>query len=275
MDKKEHWPISGINLAVARIEMLDSDKVLLATATGFFFREQGEKKYFITNRHVVIDEADGFYPKYLGLDLHNSTSDYGSCYRIRLKLYEDGVPLWNEHHDYKNNSADVVVIPLNDTTLTAENMRKFKASRVNFMGPENFPPQDTDFSSFSDVIIAGYPLGFYDHKNNLPVYRKGMIASSYPVDFNGKPYFLIDANLHAGTSGSPVLNAPRNTLTSPKGAYHTTATILLGVHSAEHVAQGEPLGLAVIWYPNMITDIINNIGNQKKVKSLSNPAKQS
>lgn len=256
MYQNENWPIAGINLSVSRIEIIDSDESLLGTATGFFFREHSTPKYFITNRHVVVDEEDGFHPQYLELELHNSTSDYGSCHRIRLKLYHEGTPLWAQHDDYETNTADVVVIPLDNTTLDADSMRKFNASKVNFISPENFLPNDTELSSFSDVTVVGYPLGFHDYENNLPVYRKGSIASSYPVDFNGKPYFLIDANLHEGTSGSPVLNATGNTLVNKKGTFHTSAAILLGVHSAEHMVDEEPLGLAVVWYPSVITDII-------------------
>ena len=34
---------------------------LNATATGFFYNYK-EKLYLITNRHVIIDEYDGYYP---------------------------------------------------------------------------------------------------------------------------------------------------------------------------------------------------------------------
>jgi len=100
-------------------------------------------------------------------------------------------------------------------------------------------------------------LGFSDEVNNLPVYRKGIIASSYPVEFNNYPYFLIDANLHEGTSRSPVLNSPNNMLIDSEGrGLHTDKSILLGIHSAEYLAEGEPLALNVVWYPSVIMEII-------------------
>ena len=50
-----------------------------------------------------------------------------------------------------------------------------------------------------------YPLGqYYDDVFNLQVVRNGTVASAYPMRFRGQPYFLIDARLHEGTSGSPV-----------------------------------------------------------------------
>ena len=256
MNKREHWPISGLNLTVSRIEILGLKKELLGTATGFFFKIGENKKYFVTNRHVVINEADNFFPQFLKLSLHNSITNYASSYQVDLKLEENGKPLWKDHTDYENNSADVVVIPLNQKTLILENMKNFYSSRINFLSPKNFLPDDTELSSFADVIIVGYPLGFQDYRNNLPVYRKGMIASSYPVNFNGKPYFLIDANLHPGTSGSPVFNSSVNLLKNGTGAFHSSQAIFLGIHSAEHIVNEEPLGLAVVWYPTVITDII-------------------
>ena len=81
----------------------------------------------------------------------------------------------------------------------------------------------------------------------MPVYRQGMIASPYPTMFADEPCFLIDARLHEGSSGSPVLNSPHNILTNDKGAFHSSNTILLGVFSADYDFDGnggnDPLGL--------------------------------
>jgi hypothetical protein len=55
-----------------------------------------------------------------------------------------------------------------------------------------------------DVMFVGYPLGLYDEVNNLPIMRCGRIASHPLVDFNGRPEFLVDAQVFPGSSGSPV-----------------------------------------------------------------------
>lgn len=54
------------------------------------------------------------------------------------------------------------------------------------------------------VIFIGYPQGFYDVKNHLPVARFGTIASIPSIDFNGEKQILIDAPVYPGSSGSPV-----------------------------------------------------------------------
>ena len=100
---------------------------------------------------------------------------------------------------------------------------------------DNFLPATYSLHPGDDVFIMGYPLGLKDNKNNLPIFRNAMIASSYRVPFDGKPLFLTDANLHPGTSGSPVITKPKNTLVDEQGNTSiVTGTVyyLLGIHSA-------------------------------------------
>ena len=56
----------------------------------------------------------------------------------------------------------------------------------------------------SDVIFVGYPENRYDVVNNLPLIRRGSIASMPNVDFNGRGQIVIDAQVFPGSSGSPV-----------------------------------------------------------------------
>lgn len=256
-DRRDHWPISGINVTVTMIRMLDHDGSSLGSATGFFFRHQNHK-YLVTNRHVIIDAAENHFPSSLELKTHNSRKDFSSNNIVNVRLYYRSKPAWHEHPDYANSRVDVVLIPLDKTTLDNENLFLFNHSIINFLSKDNFP-HSLQISSFANVIIVGYPLGFSDEKNNLPVYRKGMIASSYPIHFNQSPFFLVDACLHEGTSGGPVLNSSDNVLVNEKGAFHSDFTYLLGIHSAEYVVNEEPLSLCVVWYPIVITEIIHGI----------------
>lgn len=249
MDKRENWPISGINVAVTKLEILSENNGAIGYATGFFFKEN-EVKYLVTNKHIV-ESSNNYTPFQIKIKLHKSFTDYTDNNLIIVDLYQSEKVLWYSHI---NQMVDIAVIPLNNTTIA--DLDIFNNSIVNFISKENL---NTEYiiPSFADVLIVGYPLSFSDEKQNLPVYRRGMIASSYPVNFNGLPYFLIDANLHRGTSGSPVLNSDSNLLINKNGAaLHTAKTILLGIHSAEHIQNGEPLGLNVVWYPHLILEIV-------------------
>jgi hypothetical protein len=55
-----------------------------------------------------------------------------------------------------------------------------------------------------DVYFVGYPENRFDVKHNLPIMRRGFVASIPKVDFNGRSEFLIDAQVFPGSSGSPV-----------------------------------------------------------------------
>ncbi len=241
-------PISDINFTTTKIKMLTAGNES-GTASGFFFLHNGIK-YLATNRHVVIDEDDGFAPDTLKLTLHLDRENLARNCEIQAVLYESGKPLWKQHPSYGANCCDVVLLPLSDSTLKGNNFLKFNSATITFINSEII--NTSDVNSFGDVVVIGYPLGFYDKLNNLPVYRRASIASAYGVNFDGLPYFLIDANLHPGTSGSPVVNSHHTLFREgdPKEGY-----ALFGVHSAEHVVGGDPLGLNVVWYAHTLLEI--------------------
>lgn len=241
-------PVSDINFITTKIRMLTAGKET-GSASGFFFRHKGAK-YLATNRHVVVDEDDGFTPDTLVLTLHLGKEDLTKNCEVQVTLYEAGMPLWKQHPSYAKNCCDVVLLPLNSTTLKGPNYGLFNSASITFIGSEII--NKSPVNPFGNVVVVGYPLGFHDEVHNLPVYRKASIASAYGVGFGGLPYFLIDANLHPGTSGSPVVNS-HHTLFKEAGGEEGYK--LFGVHSAEHVIDGDPLGLNVVWYAEGLEEI--------------------
>jgi hypothetical protein len=243
--------ISDINFTTAPIRMFKNN-VELGSASGFFFT-RNERKYFITNRHVVIKESENFFPDTIKLRLHLNKTNLNYNLELTINLYNQlGNRNWLEHFDYSNIECDIIAIPLNENILDRTNFDIFYSCCITFIDSKltNIP----ELNPFGDVVVVGYPLGFYDFTNNLPVYRKAMVASQYGVNFNGKPYFLIDTNLHPGTSGSPVVNT-HHTLFKENG--FNEAYKLFGIHSAEHTMKGKPLGLNVVWYSYLINEVID------------------
>jgi hypothetical protein len=59
----------------------------------------------------------------------------------------------------------------------------------------------------NEVWFVGYPENRFDTVNNLPILRRGYIASLPKIDFEGRKQFLIDAQVFPGSSGSPVFTA--------------------------------------------------------------------
>jgi hypothetical protein len=71
---------------------------------------------------------------------------------------------------------------------------------------QRFIPDDLAvFDAVEDIVMIGYPSGWWDSTNNYPIVRRGITASHPGIDFNGKPEIAIDMACFHGSSGSPVL----------------------------------------------------------------------
>jgi hypothetical protein len=218
----------------------------LGTATGFFYRE-GSSRYLVTNRHVIIDENDDYYPDSISILVHTSREDISEVREIEIALYDDkNEPIWFEH---KNTDVDVIAICINDYFSGGE--------VINYLSKHNIESQSEMKPFIEDVeniYIAGYPLGFYDMKNNLPIKRGCTIASQYDIPFEDDPYFLVDARIHQGISGSPVFT-PIFVSTREQGS-HMQIRHLIGIFAGEHEVDGIALGLGVVWHSSLLTEII-------------------
>jgi len=144
----------------------------------------------------------------------------------------------------------VVAIPLETDQVTSRFFVKA------FSASDHIPPK-VDVSIGEDVLVIGYPLGFYDRLHNLPLVRNAVMASVYPVQFQEKPIVLIDSRLHSGTSGSPVLTKETNLIRYNDGSMamlKRAVSFLVGVHAATFDVVGrdpnrdESLGLNLIWF---------------------------
>ena len=253
---KTPFQVPEVLVRVTQVQCLKQDRTV-EEATAFFYAHQ-DGLYLVTNRHVVRDEEEGFFPEALRLRLHTDPSDLRKNATCDLALEgADGQPVWREHPAY-GEEVDVVAIPLDKQEMEGRFLvRAFRQA--------DHAPADLELGIGQVVLVLGYPLGFHDRLNNLPIVRDATIASLYPVPFEGKPYFLIDARLHGGTSGSPVIAKPTRYVT--KGGQRVAVrfnlmTFLVGVHSAtidcedRDPDQDEPLGLSVVWYPWLIPEII-------------------
>ena len=241
--------IHEIVTTVSFIQLV-KDGTEVGSATGFFYT-RGDDLFLVTNKHVVRDEEKGVVPDLLRLRLHRDPNDLTNNGDYDVPLYAAGEPLWRTPPDH--SAADVALLRLNKAKITSTFFIK-ALSAASFL-PENYPLHPGE-----DVFVMGYPLGFHDEHHNLPVFRNAMIASVYGVPFKTLPLFLTDANLHPGTSGSPVITKPKSAWVDANGNTHiVTGTVyyLVGVHSgtvAPRVTGGIPVGLGAAWYAKLIED---------------------
>jgi hypothetical protein len=251
--------LSPILAAVAFVVQLNAGAPF-GSASGFFF-QIGSERYFVTNKHVVAppkppkpDERPKLKPETLRLRLHTNRQNLQQNDGLDLPLYEkeSGSKKWKEHPCVE---ADVALIP-----LAGVDLNRFV---ITWLRPDDYLPPDLVLHPGEDVFIIGYPEAFYDHLNNLPIFRNALIASAYGAPFKGSPAFLTDAKLHPGTSGSPVLTKPKNTWADVTGNTRLVAGnryYLLGVHSGTiqwpDETREDPLGLGVAWYARLLSEIV-------------------
>ncbi|NLX38119.1 MAG: hypothetical protein GXY73_01195 [Methanothrix sp.] len=253
---------------------LKSREYPIGNATGFFYSYDGQI-YFITNRHVVIDEEVGYYPERLNLKLHKDRKDLTKNRPYKICLYDDDKndekkPLWLEHPQNRDRNIDLidlVALPIEKNTIGEFYIEPFQNDKDLLPETEDLILSGVHgkiegYSIWVPLQVMGYPEGHYDRAHNLPIIRSATLASVINVPFDRKPKCIIDAQLHKGTSGSPVIVRPGYYYDQhgyPHGNFPSgkdTNKYLLGVHSGEFDQQHPELGLHNVWFARLIRDII-------------------
>lgn len=111
----------------------------------------------------------------------------------------------------------------------------------------------------NDVWFVGYPENRFDTKNNLPILRRGYIASIPTVDFEGRKEFLIDAQVFRGSSGSPVF-------TDLGGKFKLIGVItqtmirserVQSVPTAQTLGVEQVIGLGIVLKANLLKELLD------------------
>jgi hypothetical protein len=112
-----------------------------------------------------------------------------------------------------------------------------------------------ELSALEEIVMIGYPIGLWDKRNNLPLFRKGCTACHPAIDFNEDGIGIADIACFPGSSGSPVYLLNENSYKDKKGNNYLgkSRLFLLGFLYAgpQHQATGEL--------------IISNIPTQQKI----------
>jgi S1-C subfamily serine protease len=231
--------IEPLLLTTTRVSTFDAQRPLTA-ATGFFFA-RGERRFLVTSRHVVFDEATKHAPDRIEIELHTDAANLTRSTGLSILLYLEGKSVWRQGRD-DGGDIDVAVIELDRTALPA-------GVEMQCFTPDHLQRSLDEVEVGSSLLVVGFPLGFHDTLHHLPVVRQAAIASSFGLRFQGQGYFLTDARTHRGTSGAPVV------LRGEAGALPWK---LLGVHSSRMDMDSrdqqldESLGLNCAWYADIL-----------------------
>jgi hypothetical protein len=253
--------------------------------TGFFFQKLGPPDstkpagtaqwrevlsiWLVTCRHVVLPKIGGqeVMPDQVMLHMRKIADNKIIWEPIGLDLAE----LTKRVKLHRNPAIDITIIRVDDLITDriksgATYMQWSAVGEENLPGNNNISAEVTD-----DVIVIGYPKGFYDRTNVFPIVKSGIIASRWGLNFNGMPVFLVDARLFPGSSGSIVITKPIDfVVVNGKPLYAKEKQFaFLGVYSGEPFLQKDPIELddmtiirkdsfnvGMVWYGSLVIDII-------------------
>ncbi|HEU4760551.1 MAG TPA: serine protease [Dehalococcoidia bacterium] len=250
----------------------------VSQGTGFFYHVLGEavgddeharridSVWLVTNRHVLMPDEER--PELVAFMLRTLLPS-GGVEWLPITLNRGQL----EERARIHADADVDVAA---TDVTAELFAAADGGATlayAAVGEENFPGTDKlDVSVASDIIVVGYPKGYYDKVNKFPIVKAGIIASRWKAHFQGKPAFLIDAKLFPGSSGSIVVSKPTDYVIEGGQIFMSQSKnfCFLGIFSGEPyelattpvetddglVYKKERFDLGLAWYYYLIPDII-------------------
>ena len=246
----------------------------VAQGTGFFYSvsdpaEPGGPQYqwvqtdfwVITNRHVVMPKVNGVETRPSAISVH--LQRWGTLGRLEwapVVLSSDDIKERVRIHP--DERVDVAAIDLSEL-LTQE--IESNSDQFTYNSPFSLSRdllmrnnQKLQIEASSDVLVVGYPKGYYDDVNLFPIVKSGIVASKWGAEFQGEPCFLIDAKLFPGSSGSVVISKPIDVVVEDGQLFvikdGEKAFALLGIFSGSFEALDYGFGIA--WYAETIGEVL-------------------
>lgn len=253
----------------------------VSIGTGFFYgRNDGDKKiiFLATNYHVITGISPNEKDKkpVLGDEIIIHLRDEnGKAHLEAIPLFIDNFQNWLEHPT--DEEADIVLIPLPGKLL----------DKVDF----SYIGNETKIDNLllhpsSPVVMIGYPHGYRDSVNNLPIWKTGSLASEPEYDFDGKKVIVVDISAFPGMSGSPAFYVSHNGYTTKNGDITVgggMAVHFLGVYASMpmlnsdlyleqvqnqytyKVSHSESLQLGHVWKAKLLEEIANTFDPENYV----------
>ena len=267
-----------------------STKILTTTpqhsqmfGTGFYFNRFAPKEsegpqwrpiegmWLVTNRHVLVPRNGEKEIEPASVTFHlRRFAETDSLEWDPVRLSSNDLERLARFHPKK--SVDVATIDIS-VLLTERVMSSdqygpyYGVSSDQFSGKNNI-----NVEASSDVLVVGYPRGFYDEVNLFPIVKSGIVASRWGANFQGQPYFLIDAKLFPGSSGSVVLSKPIDVVVKDGQMMYSKEKqfAFLGIYSGEPLMHEVPMelddltiirkysfNLGVVWYAELVDETID------------------
>ena len=232
-----------------------------------------EGQWLVTNRHVLIPQINGVEVQPSSVTFHLRKRNENKLEWDPITLSSADIEECARFHPDKN--IDVAVIDVERFTKERINEKNidnyvpcYSVSKENFAGQNNI-----NIEASSDVLVVGYPRGFYDDVNLFPIIKSGIVASRWGADFQGNRHFLIDAKLFPGSSGSIVVSNPIDVVVKDGQIFHSEEKqfAFLGIFSGEPYRHENPVefddmiiiqksgfNLGIVWYADLVEEILDS-----------------
>jgi hypothetical protein len=231
----------------------------LSIGTGFLLRHpltDGKHAILaVSNKHVLVDRTRSIRIVFSAADLQADPvkPKLGRTVTLEGKALED--LYYCEHPDPAVDLACLNVSIVGGPGVGVF-YRTFELSMAaKFDEPWLVPNRD--------VCFIGFPDGRFDTANNLPILRRGVIASIPKVDFDGQKQFVIDAQVFPGSSGSPVFCA--SSLLGGKMHFMGVLTAvmiknqkLVPLPTSQASGIQQVLGLGLVLKPSLVAELVEH-----------------
>lgn len=253
----------------------------ISEGTGFYFALQDTSKpgtilFLVTNYHVLTGSSPSEKKPPIGDNIifyfHKDDKNTGQLKTIRFPLFtKRNDPIWISNKTYPD--ADVAIIPL--LPLMYQDCKAYCITEDWTKAPIKLRPTST-------VTLVGYPYGYSDTVNALPIWKTGSIASEPKIDFDGKPLFVLDVSAFPGMSGSPAFAVSYGTYEMEQGGTSVGGVQkFLGIYASMQVLEqkkfleelktgqkpgivvSESLQLGHVWKAQLIIDMVKSINVQQ------------
>ena len=183
--------------STVRISIPDQSGKSASVGTGFIFKAPVGKDrsvvLLISNRHVYRNPSNPIVLNFHKRDPNDSEAMLlGQTVTISERQFRD------VYHEHPSSDIDLACINIS-VIANPDNEIYYKTLSADLLSYN-----DEELHPGSEVWFVGYPENRFDTAHNLPILRRGYIASIPRVDFQGQPQLLIDAQVFPGSSGSPV-----------------------------------------------------------------------
>lgn len=279
--------IDHLSLATTPI-LLFKGSTQVSQGTGFFyigtFGEQ-QTVFLVTNIHVLTGHSPLEKKPPLGdsisFQFHKSAEKPSEIQEIRCPLFtKTGNPLWIQSTSVPEADLAVIPVPVN----------LFKDCHVACLSKEwtHTGGNGMKLRPTSPITLIGYPYGYFDKKNALPIWKTGNLACEPHLDFDGKPLLTIDISAFPGMSGAPACAIAYGTYEAEDGNAHVgSIRQFIGIYASMQmlnekkfleeftsakrklgVTHAESLQLGHVWKAHLIEELVTSIDLPKWEKEI-------